>query len=95
MQHLTGDFRETVKGRANCDPEFRAGLCQEAMQARVDGDFGTAKIVLRDFWPRPCSRLSDRAYRPLRDTGTLVRMRLFYPHERNPPAASPPSQDTA
>ena len=46
---LTRDFRETVKARADRDPEFRAGLYQEAVQAMVDGDFGTAKVLLRDF----------------------------------------------
>ncbi len=45
---LARDFRETVKARAERDPEFRAGLYQEAMQAMLDGDFGTAKILLRD-----------------------------------------------
>jgi DNA-binding phage protein len=46
---LTRDFRETVKARADRDPEFRAGLYQEAVQSMVDGDLGTAKILLRDF----------------------------------------------
>ena len=45
---LTRDFRETVKARADRDPAFRAGLYQEAIQAMLDGDFGTAKILLRD-----------------------------------------------
>jgi DNA-binding phage protein len=45
---LTRDFRETVKTRADRDPEFRAGLYQEAVQSMLDGDFGTAKILLRD-----------------------------------------------
>lgn len=45
---LTRDFRETVKARADRDPVFRAGLYQEAVQAMLDGDFGTAKILLRD-----------------------------------------------
>lgn len=45
---LTRDFRETIKARAGRDPAFRAGLCQEAVQALVDGDLGTAKILLRD-----------------------------------------------
>jgi DNA-binding phage protein len=45
---LTKDFRETVKARADRDPAFRAGLYQEAVQAMLDGDFGTAKILLRD-----------------------------------------------
>ena len=46
---LTRDFRETVKARAERDPEFRAGLYQEAVQAMLDGDLGTAKILLRDI----------------------------------------------
>jgi len=46
---LTRDFRETVKVRADRDPEFRARLYQEAVQSMVDGDLGTAKILLRDF----------------------------------------------
>ena len=46
---LTRDFRETVKERAERDPEFRAGLYQEAMQALLDGELGVAKILLRDF----------------------------------------------
>jgi DNA-binding phage protein len=45
---LTRDFRETVKARADRDPAFRAGLYQEAVQAMLDGDFSTAKILLRD-----------------------------------------------
>jgi DNA-binding phage protein len=45
---LTKDFRETIKARADRDPAFRAGLYQEAVQAMLDGDFGTAKILLRD-----------------------------------------------
>jgi len=48
MMPLTRDFRDTVKARADRDPEFRAGLYQEAVQAMLDGDFGTAKILLRD-----------------------------------------------
>ena len=45
---LTRDFRDTVKARADRDPAFRAGLYQEAVQALLDGDLGTAKILLRD-----------------------------------------------
>jgi hypothetical protein len=45
---LTRDFRETVKARADRDPEFRAGLYREAVRAMLDGDFGVAKVLLRD-----------------------------------------------
>ncbi len=45
---LTRNFRETAKARADADPAFRAGLYQEAVQAMLDRDFGTANILLRD-----------------------------------------------
>jgi DNA-binding phage protein len=45
---LTRDFRETVKARAERDPAFRAGLLEEALQAVVDGDLPTARVLLRD-----------------------------------------------
>ena len=46
---LTKDFRETVKERADRDPEFRKGLLTEAMEAVVRGELDTAKILLRDY----------------------------------------------
>jgi DNA-binding phage protein len=46
---LTKDFRETVKARADHDPAFRAGLYQEAVQAMLDGDLATGRLLLRDF----------------------------------------------
>ena len=38
-----------MKARADRDPAFRAGLYQAAVQVMLDGDFATAKILLRDF----------------------------------------------
>jgi hypothetical protein len=58
----TRDFRATVKARADRDPAFRASLYQEAVQALLDGDFGTPKLLLRDVidatlgFARPGSR---------------------------------------
>lgn len=46
---LTRDFRDTVKARAERDPAFRAGLYREAVQAILDGDLPTARVLLRDF----------------------------------------------
>jgi DNA-binding phage protein len=46
---LTKDFRETVKARADRDSFFRAGLYQEAIQAMLDGDLATGRVLLRDF----------------------------------------------
>jgi DNA-binding phage protein len=59
---LTRDFRQTVKARAERDPAFRAGLYQAAMQAMLDGEFGTAKVLLRDFINATVgfARLGDR-----------------------------------
>jgi DNA-binding phage protein len=46
---LTKDFQETVKARADRDPAFRIGLYQEAVQAMLDGDFATGRVLVRDF----------------------------------------------
>lgn len=46
---LTRDFKETVKARAGRDPEFRLGLLQEALEAFLDADLETGKVLLRDY----------------------------------------------
>ena len=46
---LTVNFRDTIKARIKADPEFRAALFQEAVQTLIEGDIGTARMVLRDF----------------------------------------------
>lgn len=46
---LTRDFKETVKDRADRDPEFRNGLLAEALEAVVRGELEVAKILLRDY----------------------------------------------
>ena len=46
---LTRDFRETVKDRADRDPEFRNGLLTKALEAVVRGELEVAKILLRDY----------------------------------------------
>ena len=46
---LTRDFKDTVKARADRDPAFRIGLLQEALDAFLEGDVETGKIVLRDY----------------------------------------------
>ena len=53
---LTRDFRETVQVRADRDPEFRAGLYEEAVQGMLDGDLAVAKILLRGFVARESAR---------------------------------------
>jgi hypothetical protein len=45
----TINFRQTVKAPAARDPAFPVGLCRESLQALLDRDFGTAKILVGDF----------------------------------------------
>ncbi len=46
---LTRDFKDTIKDRAGRDPEFRAALLQEALDALLNADLETGKILLRDY----------------------------------------------
>ena len=46
---LTRNFKDTVKDRADRDPEFRRGLLTEAMEAVVRGEPDVAKLLLRDY----------------------------------------------
>ena len=46
---LTRNFKETVRDRAQRDPEFRQALLQEGVECLLSGDVETGKIVLRDY----------------------------------------------
>lgn len=46
---LTRNFKDTVKARAERDPAFRVGLLQEALEAFLDADLQTGKVLLRDY----------------------------------------------
>ncbi len=46
---LTRDFAETVKARAQRDPEFRVGLLHEAVKCLAMGEADVAKSLLRDY----------------------------------------------
>ena len=46
---LTKEFSETVRARADSDPEFRIGLFREAIEALLGNDLETGKILLRDY----------------------------------------------
>lgn len=46
---LTRDFQQTVKARADRDPEFRQGLLTEGLEAIVQGEIDVAKTLLRDY----------------------------------------------
>ena len=46
---LTRDFVETIKARAEKDPEFRIGLLTEAAECFLNGDMDTGKTLIRDY----------------------------------------------
>jgi DNA-binding phage protein len=46
---LTRDFKDTVKARAERDPEFRKALVASAQECLLNNDFATAKAILRDY----------------------------------------------
>ncbi|MFN3210528.1 MAG: DNA-binding protein [Roseovarius sp.] len=46
---LTRSFKETIKARAERDPEFRMGLFREAIEAMLSEDLETGKLLLRDY----------------------------------------------
>lgn len=46
---LSRSFKETVKARAERDPEFRAALLGEAVEAFAAGDADTGKALIRDY----------------------------------------------
>ena len=46
---LTYDFKETIRARAQRDPDFRHALLREAVECVINGDLATGKAVLRDY----------------------------------------------
>jgi putative addiction module killer protein len=74
---LTRDFKETVKARAERDPEFRAALLTEAVEQMLSGDVDTGKAVLRDY-----INATVGFERLARETGTPAKslMRMFGPN---------------
>ena len=46
---LTRDFKETIRDRAQQDPEFRRELFQQAIESLFSGDVETGKEVLRNY----------------------------------------------
>lgn len=46
---LTRPFIETVKERADSDPDFRAAMLAEATECFLNGEITVAKTMLRDY----------------------------------------------
>ena len=46
---LTREFKETVRARAQRDPEFRKAMLVEAVDLLLEGDVETGKALLRNY----------------------------------------------
>ena len=46
---LTREFKDTIRQRAERDPEFRIGLLTEAAECLLNDETGVAKTLLRDY----------------------------------------------
>jgi DNA-binding phage protein len=70
---LTRDFKETIKARAERDPEFKVGLLEEALDAFLSADLETGKVLLRDYVNATLG-FEQLAKRLHRSPKTLMRM---------------------
>ena len=46
---LTRDYKQTIRERAERDPNFAASLMNEAVSSFLDGEPGTARLILREL----------------------------------------------
>ena len=46
---LTRDFRDTVRERAQRDPEFRRALLEEAVNAMITGEVEAGRSIMRNY----------------------------------------------
>lgn len=46
---LSRSYKETIKARVERDPEFRAALFEEAINAFLEGETAVGKALLRDI----------------------------------------------
>jgi len=46
---LTKDFRETIRERAQREPQFRKVLLREAIELMLSGDEKTGRAILRNY----------------------------------------------
>lgn len=53
---LTCDALETIKARADTDPEFRRALVEEVAECMRAGDVETAKALMKRLRPSRSSR---------------------------------------
>ena len=46
---LTRSFKETIKARAERDPEFRAALLRESVELLLSGEVDLGRAMVRDY----------------------------------------------
>lgn len=46
---ITREYKATVNERVQCEPEFAAALLDEAVTLFLNGEPGTARLILRDL----------------------------------------------
>ena len=46
---ITRDFKETINARVKKEPEFAKALLDEAVSLFLNGEFETARLILRDL----------------------------------------------
>jgi DNA-binding phage protein len=49
LMPLTHGFKETIRARAQTEPEFRHALLREAIECMINGELATGKAALRDY----------------------------------------------
>jgi len=81
---LTRDFKATVRARVERDPAFRQALLQEAVQALLEGDAASGRMVLRDYIN---ATIGFEALAELTHTPAKSLMRMFGP-KGNPTAGN-------
>jgi DNA-binding phage protein len=81
---LTKDFRDTIRERAQRDPEFRRALLEEAITAMIAGDMETGRSLMRNYINATVGfpQLSRKAHIPKNSL-----MRMFGP-SGNPSAGN-------
>lgn len=81
---LTRDFKETIRDRAQQDPEFRRELFQQAIESLFSGDVETGKEVLRNYINATIgfAKLEKKSHIPAKSL-----MRMFSPNG-NPSASN-------
>lgn len=71
---LLRDFQETVAARVQSDPAFAQALLDEAITLCVNGEPGSAKLILRDFVNATAGieTLAEQTYKPAKSLHRML-----------------------